>query len=94
MNFSSLLAELLVKQAPKTITASAQGTLVSCKSIDGRFFGNVVVDGQTVVASLPQEVPAGVQCLVSIHKALEAITRKDGTIVAKDTVWCTAVPQA
>jgi hypothetical protein len=91
MDFKSLLGELLIKQAPKTVSVSEQGVVLKSLSKDGRHFCEVSVQGQTCNASCEAPLQVGNQCLVTIHKALEDITRKDGSIIQAGTVWATVV---
>ena len=91
MDFKSLLGELLIKQAPKTISASEQGVVLKSLTKDGRHFCEVSVAGQTCNASCEAPLQIGNQCLVTIHRAIEDIKRKDGTIITAGTVWATVV---
>lgn len=94
MDFKSLLGELLVKQAPKTITASEVGVCTKSLPSKNGFFGEFVVGGTTITASTKESIALGATCLVSIHKALEDIELKSKEIITKGTVWATAVAQA
>ena len=94
VDFKALGAELLAKQAPKTVSASAVGTCIKSLSKDNRFFGEFVVEGQAYTAGCASAIPVGATCLITISKAIEDITTKSGEVLKAGTVWATAVAQA